>query len=336
MYAFSQEVEDQHLCVWLFRALQGWTQFNSFELAIGFRFRAQRCDGVHAMLVPNPTGHGPLVDAQGLSSLRLGFEMTNQILKDVHYQPSYGISHNVEHGHTHLQGYGRSCNPSGMEFKDRLKIARKHAKLTQTELATTVGISQTSITDLERGKSAGTTYVAQIAKACGVGAIWLATGKGEMIDDGTANHSNVQPTVQPYREARSYPVISWVAAGTWSEACDNFQPGDADEWVDSNENAGRCGYWLEVKGMSMKSESGASFPPGMRILVMPEGFDLVNTKFYIAKLKSSGETTFKQYIRDAGKGYLVPLNPSFETIVMDDDIEIIGRVIDAKLAKSVF
>jgi phage repressor protein C with HTH and peptisase S24 domain len=67
-----------------------------------------------------------------------------------------------------------------MEFKDRLKIARKHARLTQIELAHKVGLDQTSISNLERGKSQGSNFTAQIASACGVSAIWLADGKGEM------------------------------------------------------------------------------------------------------------------------------------------------------------
>jgi phage repressor protein C with HTH and peptisase S24 domain len=68
-----------------------------------------------------------------------------------------------------------------MEFKDRLKAARKHAKLNQAELAKASGLTQTSISDLERGKSKGTAFVAQLALACGVDTMWLAEGKGEMI-----------------------------------------------------------------------------------------------------------------------------------------------------------
>lgn len=68
-----------------------------------------------------------------------------------------------------------------MEFKDRLKAARKHAQLNQAELAKASGLTQTSISDLERGKSKGTAFVAQLALACGVDSMWLAEGKGEMI-----------------------------------------------------------------------------------------------------------------------------------------------------------
>lgn len=68
-----------------------------------------------------------------------------------------------------------------MDFKDRLKTARRHAGLNQTELAKRCGMTQTSISDLERGKSASTSFVASIAHACGVDPLWLANGTGQML-----------------------------------------------------------------------------------------------------------------------------------------------------------
>lgn len=66
-----------------------------------------------------------------------------------------------------------------MEFKDRLKAARKKAGLTQAQLAKDIGVDQSSISDLERGKSQSSSYAYQIATACGVDAKWLITGKEE-------------------------------------------------------------------------------------------------------------------------------------------------------------
>jgi SOS-response transcriptional repressor LexA len=148
--------------------------------------------------------------------------------------------------------------------------------------------------------------------------------------------NNVSPTLQPYREVKEYPLISWVAAGSWAEACDTFLPGDAEEWIESDERAGPHGYWLKVGGESMMPPTGFAFTEGMRILVQPEGFDLISGKFYIAKLLNTGETTFKQYVRDAGVEYLRPLNPSFKTMEITDNVRIIGRVIDARPPKSMF
>ena len=93
-----------------------------------------------------------------------------------------------------------------------------------------------------------------------------------------------------------------------------------------------------VEGLrhSMTRDVQPSFPEGTYILVRKD-FDLVSGKYYIARnLKGRGgddddSVTFKQYIRDAGIEYLVPLNPQYQTIPMDGTWEIIGRVIDAKI-----
>lgn len=68
-----------------------------------------------------------------------------------------------------------------MEYKDRIKRARKHAGLVQQQLASLTGITQASISELETGKSQASSYSASIAKACGVDPLWLETGRGEMI-----------------------------------------------------------------------------------------------------------------------------------------------------------
>ncbi|MCU7646684.1 XRE family transcriptional regulator [Pseudomonas piscis] len=92
-----------------------------------------------------------------------------------------------------------------MELKDRLKTARRHAKLNQTELAVHAGITQTSISDLERGKSKATAFVAQIASACGVSALWLAEGVGQML---------VAARESPATQA---PKIELDSIETWDE-----------------------------------------------------------------------------------------------------------------------
>jgi phage repressor protein C with HTH and peptisase S24 domain len=133
-----------------------------------------------------------LVNTQPISRLGLCVEMIYKPLKDVHCSPSYGNTHNVDHGYTRLQPYGRARNTHFMEFKDRIKAARKYAGLNQTELAERSGMTQTSISDLERGKSQSTSFVAQIAKACRVSAMWLATGERTMIPQGPNGETSLE------------------------------------------------------------------------------------------------------------------------------------------------
>lgn len=49
-----------------------------------------------------------------------------------------------------------------------------------------VGLSQTTISDLENNPTVKTREIARIAAVLGVNALWLADGKGEKIPDGTA------------------------------------------------------------------------------------------------------------------------------------------------------
>ncbi|UOD28755.1 helix-turn-helix transcriptional regulator [Massilia violaceinigra] len=50
--------------------------------------------------------------------------------------------------------------------------------MTQIALSEKSGLKQSTLSDLERGKSAGTTHLAQVAQALGVNALWLETGRG--------------------------------------------------------------------------------------------------------------------------------------------------------------
>lgn len=66
------------------------------------------------------------------------------------------------------------------DFGARLLAARKHAGLSQTQLAHAVGMRQSSVAEAERFGQ-GSAYTAQIALRCGVSVEWLATGEGSML-----------------------------------------------------------------------------------------------------------------------------------------------------------
>lgn len=66
------------------------------------------------------------------------------------------------------------------DFGKRLKAARKSAGLSQVKLSKAVGIGQSTIAELEK-EGFGTSHVVKIAAVCGVSAVWLSTGEGEMV-----------------------------------------------------------------------------------------------------------------------------------------------------------
>lgn len=65
-----------------------------------------------------------------------------------------------------------------LTFGERLKSARKAAKMSQAALAARSGISQPTISGIENGEQQGTTAAPQLAAALRVGALWLSDGRG--------------------------------------------------------------------------------------------------------------------------------------------------------------
>lgn len=225
---------------------------------------------------------------------------------------------------------------------ERIKEARKYAKLTQRALASRVGVEQPVISQLETGKNLQSAHLSKIAHACRVNSIWLSEEIGPMTGSYTSEaqisaldeeQSNVESALQPTRSF-SYPEISWVQAGSAKEAIDMGNVAlcprhNSDVW------AGEDAFWLKVVGNSMSSTSGHSFPEGFLILVAPDIEPRPN-QFVVARMIDTNEATFKQLVRDAGELYLKPLNPAYPTKPVDDTWEIIGTVVDGKMPKSVF
>ncbi|WP_334028982.1 XRE family transcriptional regulator [Burkholderia orbicola] len=124
------------------------------------------------------------------------------------------------------------------------------------------------------------------------------------------------------------PLISWVQAGDWSEIVDNFQPGDAEEWIACPFPSGRHGFVLRVVGDSMYNPGGdLSFREGDFISVNPD-WEAKHRSLVIAR-HNGEKATFKQLLIDENDGpMLFALNPNWPKryISLDKHTEIIGVV----------
>ena len=69
-----------------------------------------------------------------------------------------------------------------MTPQQRIRMARRHAGLSQTALASAIGVQRSAVSHWETNhdKHPSVTHMREVALACGVQFEWLATGRGKM------------------------------------------------------------------------------------------------------------------------------------------------------------
>lgn len=207
---------------------------------------------------------------------------------------------------------------------DRLKLARETKGLSQQQLADRVGVSQSTIGNLEAGTRQSARKLPQIADALGVNALWLSEGRGPMAL--TTDAINVRPVEIGLRKI---PLISSVQAGLMTEALEPFPAGSAFEYLLTDLPLSEHAFALEIEGQSMEPE----FKEGDRIIVDP-ALQPQPGDFVVAK-NGREEATFKKY-RPRGIGQsgrevfeLVPLNDDYPTINSEHEpARIIGVMVE--------
>ena len=131
------------------------------------------------------------------------------------------------------------------------------------------------------------------------------------------------PNVEPVREAKRLPVISWTQAGNWQGISDTSQYGDYGEYVETD---AKGIFALRVRGESMETE----FHEGDIIVINPYLKPEYND--YVVVSNVDGEATFMQLKKYGRIRVLHPLNPRYDDIKLSREIEykIIGVVVEKK------
>lgn len=107
------------------------------------------------------------------------------------------------------------------------------------------------------------------------------------------------------------PLISWVAAGSWSNVNDPYVVGDAEDWLACPVKHSSKTFALRVKGDSMFNPGGSlSFQDGDIIFVDPERA-AGHRSLVVVRLEDENSATFKRLLIDDDKRMLEALNPAW-------------------------
>lgn len=210
-------------------------------------------------------------------------------------------------------------------FAERFKFARKRKNISQGELANIAEVSQGTISKIERGESDKSTELLLFAKILECDPYWLQYGELNQVREDSALYSNIEPTNHS-RSNEEVPEISYVQAGEFTEAIDIHEPGYADSWHPRIKNGNNI-YVLRVRGDSMTSPTGKSFPEEMLLHIDPDNRSPNNGDYVIAKIVGHGDVTFKQFKQGETKPYLQPLNTRHQAIY--SEFRILGVVVFA-------
>ena len=128
-------------------------------------------------------------------------------------------------------------------------------------------------------------------------------------------------------EGRPVPVISWVAAGSFSSIETVLRDAEVDEFLPPIKECGKHGYGLVVTGYSMSPK----FEPEDRIYVNPD-FQVIDLKtgdLVIVACLGDTEATFKQLVIEGSTMYLQPLNPKWDekVIKLSEGCRLVGKVV---------
>lgn len=215
-----------------------------------------------------------------------------------------------------------------MKFGERLEAAMTLMKWGPSDLAARSGVAMATISAITKRGSDRTNYKEPLVKAFPLESVshrWLRDGTGKM-DDRDGMEPNV---VLAPMGARKIPVISAIQAGMWAEIVDQFQPGDADDWLMTDLELSSSAFALTIRGDSMLPE----FNPGDRVIIDPDVAP--HPGDFVAAKNGEQEATFKKYrprgMDAAGNMVfeLIPLNDDYPTLRSDvDHIRIVGTMVE--------
>lgn len=202
-------------------------------------------------------------------------------------------------------------------FGKRFKQFRKALGLSQTDIATTLGIKPPAISQIEASKiKMSIENLEKISTTYNINLHWLLTGKGSMytgrvqdLSDMTDTHSHISDD----EASVTMPIVAEISAGSPVEAANeepiSFMNFDIDI-VPFPEDY----FVFKVNGRSMEPEilDGDT-------VVIQKTMDWANASFRICAVRVDGEITLKRLLKSKKGPYYIleSINKDYEPIIVN-------------------
>jgi len=125
---------------------------------------------------------------------------------------------------------------------------------------------------------------------------------------------------------QSIPIITWEQASQWPKAKEELHGTKWDKWTTTELAASSDTYSLIMTGDAMAPR----FMEGTILIVNPT-LEPKDRDFVVVRLKGQNSVTFKQLLLDGNDKYLKPLNPEFQTQLLEKGYKFMGVMIQAKM-----
>lgn len=209
--------------------------------------------------------------------------------------------------------------PEAIAIGRRITEIRSAREMSTAELARQMGVRVQSVQQWESGqttpKSARLAALARVLN-CSVHLLTHDVATEDNLWNGTER--------VPVPQVRPVPIISWVQAGHWQEAMTPYELHSIEEHVPTRVEVSSRAFALRVRGDSMEPR----FPEGCVIIVDPE-IDARDGSFVVAQMDRTSEATFKRLVFDGPTRLLMPLNPRYPVMIVNDGTSIIGVIVEA-------
>jgi SOS-response transcriptional repressor LexA len=212
-----------------------------------------------------------------------------------------------------------------LPFQKRVAEVLQDQEIKPIALARVAGVTKGLVSQWVNGPAQSMSYESakKLSAKYGYSIDWLMKGTGPKYSKSSRTGSK-KSSVEPADIYGRAPLLSWAQAGRIEEPEGVYSVGDAEEWYPMPKKSGPNTFCLKVSDASMTSPYGRSYPVGCLIFIDPDQRTPTNGVRVIARLES-GELTFKEYVKDAGREILKPLNQQYPTIT--EPFQVVGTVV---------